>query len=178
MSSPNLVNTVPGMPLSAEMSGQVLLHSYSQAQQSIAMRAAMAVVGMWNRMISPDHFNDGWKMLGPLINGIISTHYEATAANAAQYYVHSRVISGFDHMTVPGQNPDMSYIDHVTDAMGPGQFYNLLPDHDAELASGMARDALRGASTRMVMMGGRDTVTHAALIDPVARGWERLIEPG
>jgi hypothetical protein len=178
MTTPNLTSAIPGVPLAADASGQVLLRQYSQAQQSIAMRAAIAIVGMWNRLISPDHFNDGWKMLGPLINGIISTHYEATAANAAQYYANTRVISGFDHMVVPGQNPDMQYIDHVTDAMGPGQFYNFLPNYEAEMASGMARDALRGASTRMVMMGGRDTITHAVHIDPVARGWERVIEPG
>jgi hypothetical protein len=72
----------------------------------------------------------------------------------------------------------MSYIHHVTDAMGPGQFYNFLPNYEADQASGMARDALRGASTRMVMMGGRDTVTNAVHLDSMADGWERVIEPG
>jgi hypothetical protein len=178
MSTPNLASTVPGVPLSAGASSQVLLQQYAQAQQSIAMRAAIAIVGMWNRMIHPDHFNDGWSMLGPLINGIISTHYEATAANAAQYYASTRVTSGFGPFTVPGQDPDMQYIHNVTDAMGPGQFYNYLSNYDSEVASGMARDALRGASTRMVMMGGRDTITNAVRTDPVADGWERVIEPG
>lgn len=178
MSSQTLASAVPGVPLSADASEQVLLQQYSMSQQSIAMRAALAIVGMWNRMIHPENFSDGWRMLGPLVNGIISTHYEATAANAAQYYASSRVISGFDHMTVPGVDPDMSYIHHVTDAMGPGQFYNFLPNYEAELASGMARDALRGASTRMVMRGGRDTITRAVNVDPSASGWERVIEPG
>lgn len=178
MTMPDLTRAVQGVPISVEASGQVLLQHYSQTQQSIAMRAALAIVGMWNRIIRPEQFSDGWKMLGPLVNGIISTHYEATAANAAQYYVHSRIISGFEHMAVPGQDPDMSYINHVTDAMGPGQFYNFLPDYDAEAASGMARDALRGASTRMVMRGGRDTVTRAVHVDSSAAGWERVIEPG
>lgn len=178
MSSPDLTMAVSGVPLPAEASSRVLLERYSQAQQSIAARAALAVVGMWNRMIHPEDFKDGWRMLGPLVNGIISTHYEATAANAAQYYANSRVVTGYGHMTVPGQAPDMSYINHVTDAMGPGQFYNFLPNYETELASEMARDALRGASTRMVMMGGRDTITYAAHVDPAAMGWERIIEPG
>lgn len=178
MSSPDLTGAVPGVPLSADVSGQVLLQRYAQAQQAIAMRAAQAVVGMWNRLIHPEQFNDGWKMLGPIVNGIISTHYEATAASAAQYYEHSRVVSGLGYMAVPGQDPDMSYIGHVTDAMGPGQFYNFLPNYDPEMASGMASDALRGASTRMVMKGGRDTITHVVHVDPAAAGWERVIEPG
>jgi hypothetical protein len=39
-------------------------------------------------------------------------------------------------------------------------------------------DALRGASTRMTMMGGRDTVVRASTKDPAAEGWERVIEAG
>jgi hypothetical protein len=173
-----LKSKVPGIPLPADMSNQVLLQHYSRAQQSIAVRAALAIINLWNKIIDPEHFNDGWNTLGPLVNGIISSHYDATAASAAQYYVNSRIVSGFDHVTVPGQSPDMSYINHVSDAMGPGQFYHFLPNYQTDVASGMARDALRGASTRMVMMGGRDTVTNAVRSDPMAKGWERVIEPG
>ena len=178
MTNPNLNSAVAGVPLSADVSGQVLLQSYSQAQQAIAQRASQAIVNLWQRMIDPTHFNDGWNTLGPMTNGIIASHYEATAANAAQYYSSSRVTAGNDYLAVPGQAPDHSYINHVTDAMGPGQFYHFLPDQEPETASSMASDALRGASTRMVMMGGRDTVTNAAHSDPMARGWERVIEPG
>lgn len=173
-----LTRTIPGIPLPADLSGQVLLQRYSQSQQSIAQRAAQAIVNLWTRIIDPAHFNDGWKTLGPLVNGIIATHYDASAANAAQYYANSRVIAGNAYMAVPGQTPDMAYINNVADAMGPGQFYHFLPEQPADAASGMARDALRGASTRMVMMGGRDTVTATAHQDPEARGWERVINPG
>jgi hypothetical protein len=72
----------------------------------------------------------------------------------------------------------MNYIGNVADAMGPGQFYHFLQENDPHASSAMANDALRGASTRMVMMGGRDTITNAVHIDPRARGWERVIEPG
>jgi hypothetical protein len=178
MTTPRLTSAIPGVPLPANLSGQVLLQRYSQAQQSIAQRAAQAIVNLWLRIIDPEHFNDGWNTLGPLVNGIISSHYEATAANAAQYYANSRITAGNAYMAVPGQAPDMSYINNVSDAMGPGQFYHFLPQQPADTASVMARDALRGASTRMVMMGGRDTVTNAAHLDPEARGWERVINPG
>src|ERR1700747_2359178 len=96
-----LSRAIPGIPLPSDLAGQVLLQRYSQAQQSIAQRAAQAIVNLWLRIIDPTHFNDGWGTLGPLVNGIIATHYEATAANAAQYYANSRVIAGNAHMVVP-----------------------------------------------------------------------------
>ena len=73
----------------------------------------------------------------------------------------------------------MAHIHGMTDAMGPGKFFHYLSvDNPADNASIMARDGMRGASARMVMMGGRDTVTQATHIDPVATGWERVIKPG
>lgn len=178
MTTPNLASAVAGVPLPADLSGQILLERYGNAQRSIATRAALAIVNLWLKIIDPEHFNDGWQTLGPIVNGVISTHYSATAANAAQYYSNSRVMAGNAHLAIPGQDPDMAYINNVSDAMGPGQFYHFLPDNPPEQASSMARDALRGASTRMVMMGGRDTVTSAARMDPMAKGWERVINPG
>lgn len=169
---------IPGVPLSADVSGQLLMRRYQHGQQSIAARAAIAIQRLWMRIIDPAHFSDGWGTLGPLVDGIISSHYSAAAADAADYYANSRVVSGFKHIGVPGLEPDMAYIHHVADAMGPGQFFGFLPDHGEQNASSMAADALRGASTRMVMMGGRDTVTSAVRIDSAATGWERVIEPG
>jgi len=173
-----MTTAIPGIPLPADISGQLLLRHYQNSQQNISARAALAIQRLWLRMINPAQFSDGWHTLGPLVNGIIANHYSATAANAAEYYVNSRVISGFGHIQVPGQDPDADYIRTVVDAMGPGKFFSFLPEHGEDGASAMAADALRGASTRMVMMGGRDTVAHAVLIDPIAEGWERVIEPG
>lgn len=174
MTTPDLA----GMPVSRAAGGQLLLSHYHQTQQSIAVRAAVAIRNLWMQIIDPLHFSNSWDTLGPLVNGIISTHYELTAADAAQYYANSRVLAGYPHMPVPGQRPDEAYIGNVTGAMGPGQFYHFLKEQDAPVASAMAQDALRGASTRMVMMGGRDTVTNAAALDPAAKGWERVIQPG
>jgi hypothetical protein len=173
-----MTTPIKGIPLSPEMQAQLLLSHYQNSQQSIAQRAALAIYNLWLRMIDPEHFNDGWNRLDPLVKGIMATHYSATAANAAQYYANARVTAGYDHFAVPGSQPDMNYIGNVADAMGPGQFYHFLQENDPHASSAMANDALRGASTRMVMMGGRDTITNAVHIDPRARGWERVIEPG
>lgn len=174
-----MTTPVPGLPVPAAASGAILLGRYGRNQKLIAARAALAIYNLWMRLIDPAHFSDGWKTLGPMINGIIASHYAVTAADAAEYYANARVVAGYRHMHVPGQEPDMTYIGKVTDAMGPGQFFHFLSgDQTPDVASTMARDGMRGAGTRMVMMGGRDTVTHAAHIDTVATGWERIIEPG
>lgn len=169
----------PVLPVNRVVASQLLLQHYHTTQRTIAQRAALAIQKLWLSLIDPLHFSDSWNRLSPVVNGIISTHYELTAADAAQYYANSRVLAGLPHMAVPGQRPDEAYIDTVTGAMGPGQFYHFLGENnDADLSSSMASSALQGASTRMVMLGGRDTVTTAAVLDPVALGWERVIQPG
>lgn len=170
--------STPALPVPDAEAGDLLLAHYGTAQRTVAARAALAVYNLWMQIIDPFHFSDSWEKLNPLVNGIISTHYDMTAAQAAQYYANSRVLAGGTHMHVPGASPDMQYIDKVANIMGPGQFFHFLKEQDETASASMANDALRGATTRMVMMGGRDTVTGAAAIDPVAKGWERVIEPG
>jgi hypothetical protein len=151
---------------------------YRNTQQAIATRAALAIYNLWMRLIDPEHFSDTWKNYNPVVNGIIDTHYRMTAANAAQYYTASRVVAGNPHIAVPAVRLDQDYLNKETNIMGPGQFYHFLKENDADTSSGMARDALRGAGARIVMNGGRDTVTKATASDHLARGWERVIEPG
>jgi hypothetical protein len=132
---------------------------------------------MWTQMVDPLHFSDSWRRLEPIVQGIVDTHYQMSAADASQYYGLSRAIAGFYGGPIPGSNIDPGYLSHVVNVMGNGQFYHFLKDEDAANASVMARDALSGSAVRLVMNGGRDTVTRAAYHDPVAMGWERIIEP-
>jgi hypothetical protein len=174
-----MTTPIPGLPVSPEASSGILLSRYQSTQQAIAVRAALAIIALWDRHINPEKFADSWKPFNPLVNGIIDTHYQATAANAAQFYMHDRIMSGYNPTVVPGVTLDPVYLNRITNIMGPGQFFHFLKEEpDASVASGMAKDALRGASTRLVLNGGRDTVTAAAVKDPMARGWERVIEPG
>jgi hypothetical protein len=171
--------TAPAIPVNRVAASQLLLQHYHMTQRTIAQRAALAIQRLWLSIIDPLHFSDSWNQLGPLVNGIISTHHTLTAADAAQYYANARVLADLPHMPVPGQAPDEAYIGNVTGAMGPGQFYHFLGENnDPNLSSTMASNALQGASSRMVMLGGRDTVTSAAALDPAAEGWERVIQPG
>jgi hypothetical protein len=170
--------TTPGLPVGRTASGQLLLSNYQNSQQTIATRVALAIQNLWRSIINPAKFDDSWQTMNPIANGIISTHFDMAAANAAQYYANSRVTAGFPHIHVPGLPVNEDYIDKVVNIMGRGQFYHYLKEQDEAAAASMASDALRGSSTRLVLNGGRETVVRAAGVDPVALGWERVIEPG
>lgn len=176
--SPGRLGLIPGLPVPPGAAPGLLLGQYRTAQAAVAVRAALAIVQLWNRYVVPARFMDSWNQLGPLINGIIATHYSASAASAAQFYGHSRVVAGYPAYPVPGASLDQEYLNRVTGSMGPGQFFHFIKEEDPETASGMAQDALRGAGTRMVLKGGRDTIVQAAGEDKVALGWERVITPG
>lgn len=169
---------VPGLPVPRAAAGSLLLSRYQQTQQSIAVQAALAIVRLWERYVVPRSFADSWAQLNPLVQGIVSTHYDMTAANAAQYYGHARIMAGYPVLPVPGASLDTAQLSTVINSQGAGQFFHYLKEEDADTAAGMAQDSLRGASTRLVLMGGRDTITRASGMDKVARGWERIIEPG
>lgn len=169
---------VAGLPVGKAVSGQLLLRKYQSDQQTIAQRVALAIHNLWMSIINPAAFQDSWETMNPIANGVISTHFDMAAASAAQYYSMSRVIADYPHIHVPGIRPDEDYINRVVNAMGRGQYFHFVKEEDPAQASGMARDALRGAATRMTLMGGRNTIVQAAGIDPVATGWERIIEPG
>jgi hypothetical protein len=178
MSEPALP-IVPGASIPDTVAGMYLLDNYAQTQQAVANQAASTVDNLWQSYIVPASFNDSWNAIAPLVNQIVSAHYGASAVSASAYYSHSRIVAGFKPRTVRPAQPDADYISAVTDIMGPGKFFQYLGNGaDDSAASEMARNGFQGAATRVVMKGGRDTVTDAATRDSVAEGWERIIEPG
>jgi hypothetical protein len=167
---------VPGLPVVGDVASTMLFNGYQAEQQAIARRVSLAIGVMWTQMVNPDSFSNSWRSLGPIVEGIIDTHYQMSAASAAKYYGMSRTIAGLYGIVVPGSNIAQSYISHVTNVMGNGQFYHHLKTHDAATSSVMAKDALSGAGVRLVLNGGRGTVIQAASSDADALGWERIIE--
>jgi hypothetical protein len=168
---------MPGLPVSAVRSLEILFSRYQSNQYAIGHRVEAAIAGVWGRMIDPVHFNDSWHRLEPLVLGIIDTHHGMSAADAAEYYSLSRTVSGFYGNAVPGVSIRPDYLAHVTNAMGAGQFFHFLGAGDEDsVASVKAMDALKGASVRLVMNGGRDTVRFASSFDGKALGWERILE--
>lgn len=170
--------TTPGIPVSRAASSAALLSRYRSNQTFIATRVALAIVNLWDRIINPAKFAESWDGLSPLVQGMIEQHYNMSASEAAQFYANSRVVAGYPAVPIPGVSLAPGYLQKVVESMGSGQFFHYLKEAEAPEASTMARDGLRGAATRMTLKGGRDTVTQAAVNDPHASGWERVITAG
>jgi hypothetical protein len=169
--------TMPGLPLSDEQSSLALFARYRDHQYMIGHRVEAAIAGIWARMIDPARFNESWHRTEPVIMGVVDTHYGMSAADAAEYYTLSRAVAGFFGRAVPNVQLRPDYLSTVVNAMAAGQFFHFLGTGDeAPVASGKAMDALQGAGVRLVMNGGRDTVTTAASFDYNAQGWERIME--
>jgi hypothetical protein len=165
------------IPVSDKQASDMLFSMYKGHQKLIAARVSAAIGSFWSSMIDPAYFGDTWNRFSPIVRGIIDTHYQMSAADASNYYGLSRAVAGFVGPTVPGRNLASGYLETLTDKAGKGSFYRQVDSgKPAAVASEMARRGLMGASVRVVLNGGRNTVTNAAAGDNVATGWERIVE--
>jgi hypothetical protein len=165
------------IPVPDRQASNLLFSMYQGHQKMIAARASAAIGGFWSSMIDPAYFNDTWNRLSPIVRGIIDTHYQMSAADASNYYGLSRAVAGFYGGPIPGSNIGGRHLEALTDKAGRESFYRQLDSgKPAAVASEMARRGLMGISVRVVLSGGRNTVTNAAIGDPNAIGWERILE--
>lgn len=169
---------VPGLPVPRALSLVALGYAYRKRQMAIADQTQRALANLWSQQIDPSHFADSWQRLNPLAYGIVRTHYDATAADAASYYQTTRVMADLGHRPVPPVELDAQYAQRVMNSMSAGTFFHQVKEVDSQEASDIASRALQGASTRLVLSGGRETIATTAGIDPDAQGWERIVEPG
>lgn len=156
-----------------------LYNRYQLNQHAIAQRVLGSIQSVWAQLVNPQQFSDSWRRLEPVIQGIIDTHYQMSAADASEYYGLSRAVAGFYGGPIPGSYLDHGYLSHVVNLMGVGQFFHFLDSgSDAITASTQAQKAMSGSAVRVVLNGGRNTVTRAASRDNIASGWERIVEFG
>jgi hypothetical protein len=175
----NVAFGIPKTAYQISAQGQLLLNYYQANQQAIAQQVAQDVYNIWHRYVNHEKFMNSWQSVNELLQNSINGFFKAAEAASARYYGSSRVVQGFGHIDVPGITLDPHYLDSVMQIMGPGQFFNHLENNaDAEVASNMTRDGMQGSATRLVLNGGRQTITNVATQDKAAEGWERVIEPG
>jgi hypothetical protein len=167
------------IPVPAKQASDLLFDMYQGHQKLIAARASAAIGSFWLSIIDPAYFSDTWTRFSPILRGIIDTHYQMSAADASNYYGLSRAVAGFVGPNVPGSDLAGGYLETITDKVGKGSFYRQIDSgKSVAAASEIARRGLMGTSVRVVLNGGRNTVTNAAAGDNVATGWERIVESG
>lgn len=165
------------IPVPDKQASDLLFSMYQGHQKLIAARASTAIGAFWSSVIDPEHFSDSWTRLAPIIQGIIDTHYQMSAADASNYYGLSRAVAGRYGSPIPGSPLGIGYLERLADKVGRVAFYQYVDSgKSASTASDMTRRGLMGASMRVVLNGGRNTVTNAAAGDRSAVGWERIVE--
>jgi len=166
------------MPVSFAQTGRILFGRYQGNQNTIASGVSSSIAGLWASMIDPENFTQSWKVLEPILRGIIDVNYSMSAADAAQYYGLSRSVAGFYGTVVPGAYLNPDYLAVLTNNTGLQKFLDFQDSgRDAATSSRMAMRYLIGNSIRVVLNGGRNTITNAVASDDVALGWERAVEP-
>jgi hypothetical protein len=170
---------IPGTSFQISGSGEILLNYYQVSQQALAQHGVDVIYQIWDRYINYDHFMAGWDLASKLIGSAVNGFYNAAESASARYYAQARIAAGHSPVTIPGVSLDPQQLETTVHAMGPGQFFHYLGGGaDAQSAGEMARSGFGGASSRLIMQGGRDAVARAAIDDPLAEGWERVLEPG
>ena len=151
---------------------------YRNNQNMIAQGVSRSIAGMWASIVDPNNFATTWKTLEPIIQGIVDLNHGMSAADAAQYYGLSRSVAGYYGTSVPGAYLNPDYLSVLTRNTGLQKFLSFVGNgYEPAIASKMAMRYLIGNSIRVVLNGGRDTVTNAVANDNGALGWERIVEP-
>src|SRR6476646_8711181 len=157
-----------------------LTTDFQQKQGAVGDYIKNAIRAMWDQHINPDEFSASWKDLGPMVKTLIAQYFDASAANASDFYRNMTVVHGLPFPRVYPARFSGKHLERMTGSVANGSFYHQLNTKGAEpgSASGVARNTLSGAGARFALNGARNTVINAVARDPNALGWERLIEPG
>ena len=152
---------------------------FQRSQGALSDYVGNSIRAMWDQHINPDQFSNSWKDLGPVVKTLIAQHFDASAANAADYYRNLSVVNG---MPLPNVRPARfsgQHLNRMAGSVANGTFYHQLNTKGVEpsRAAEIARNTMSGAGARFALNGARNTVTSAVAADPNATGWERLIEP-
>jgi hypothetical protein len=155
-----------------------LQNMYRQRQIGIAIATGSAISALWNRHIRPERMADSWGALRDIVLHLIQHYWDAAAADSASFYQQMRVIAGFPTERIGMVELPRQELIKVADSQSMGAFFHSIKTVDESQAAESAGKALEGASARLALKGGRQTIVEAASVDPVTLGWERVISPG
>lgn len=165
-------------PLPGDVSLLTLQQLYRQRQIAIAMATTRAISALWARHMRPERMADSWGALRDTVLRLIQQYWDAAAADSASFYRNMRVLSGFPSTRVPMVELPREELIKVADSQAMGTFFHNIKTMPEPEAADSAGQALEAGGSRLVLKGGRQTISEAAAQDPVARRWERVISPG
>jgi hypothetical protein len=164
---------------SASAAAQAYLAQAFHAQQAyLAMAVVREVLAIWSQLNLRD-VRSSWPVLRAALAQEIRSQYVLSAQQANSYFLQSRSAAGV--MTPPPDlavppPPVQELITAVTDSTGPYRLLASIKSASLPLEQAVQNTGvvLAGASTRLVLNGGRQAILSAVQADQKAIAWMRV----
>jgi hypothetical protein len=142
-------------------------NQHQATQAGLAALAAQDLAGVYPHISGPDD-----PRLSLLIQAITTKYGRLSGALSGRFYQRARVDAGLGKHSAAVADP--APLEQVTKTVGwathdnKGQPLSLVDVHPR----------LEGATTKLVLDVGRDTIVNSVAADAKAKGWARVPEPG
>lgn len=147
-----------------------------KAQQSALADATLKVAGdLWANLFDPKDISGSWRKVEPLLVALVRQRQPISAALASNFLAAFRSSLGVTGRYVPSiiSPPTADDIVPWLQAAGRSTAFNLLEaGREAEVGS-LTLDSIEGSLTRLVLDGGRGTITTNVDRDPKCIGYQR-----
>jgi len=164
--------------MAATAAGAQLTEAHRLAQLDINRRALQAMLAVWP-MLDTAALNASFPAYSDTARTVLAAFKAESATTAAAYLRAFREAEG-----VPGQ-ADVSLMNALDRQQaltsllvtGPVAVKSAIRGgHTVDRAADLALSQTLGATTRLVLQGGRDTIEHTARRDEQAVGWARVTD--
>lgn len=156
---------------------QLTAHQRVQ-QQALVASTLKELLTLWPAF-NPANVASSWPALKAALRLLVGERRRISASLAGVYYADFRATEQIPGTFRPRLATAMNReeVDTSLEVTGPVAFKKAISvGQSPELAQDQAFVALSGSITRMVLAGGRDTVTEAVVDDDQALGWARVTD--
>lgn len=156
--------------------GSKIAQGFRANQEKVDDVTQRAIEQLWDRYFQIGTARASWARMRPSVMKLTVTGYIASGREGQRYYSAARLAAG-----LPARKPvaapvlTAAHIGAVIDPAGLGMFLHMVKGGARMIdAANAGKSSLSSAVGRLVLSGGRDTVTAASIADPDALGWVRI----
>lgn len=159
------------------MSEQSLARNYRQASLSIRAGMIRDLMLLWP-MLNRSEMDASFPSWARLVGALVQRDRNRVATLAGAYLAAARAESGVSGaaLIVPTVLAS-SQLDGSLAATARGGYFTALTYYPPDKASDVTMVRTAGALGRLVLNGGRETITDSLKADPKGQGWRRVIAP-
>lgn len=160
------------------MSEQTLARNYRQASLSIRAGMIRDLMLLWP-LLDRSEMSASYPSWSRLVGSLVQRDRARVATLAGAYLTASRVESDVagSALVLPAAAMASGQLDASIVSAAREGYFTALTYYPPDKASEVSLVRTAGVLGRLVLNGGRDTVTESLKADPKGRGWRRVIAP-